>query len=310
METVNYDYNCGNCYSVGFMLEVNVSHTCVFDQKTIVEEALKTPADCTHDAVYYMSCGCGEISTSEEDTFVAEGTALGHDYATAWSSDKTNHWHECSRCQDKKDEAAHTLETYVTPATMTKAGKAVTKCTICEKVTNTKTIAAIKTVKLSKTTYVYDGKTKTPGLTVKDSAGKTVSSKYYKVEKSSGRKNVGKYTYKITFKGNYKGTKTLCFGINPKGTELISLQAESKGFTARWKKQATQTTGYEIRYATNSKMDGAKTVKITKNSKVSQKITKLTAKKKYYVQIRTYKKINTATYYSGWSKTKTVTTRK
>jgi len=31
-----------------------------------------------------------------------------HKYKTSWSKDKTNHWHECSVCKDKKDAAAHT----------------------------------------------------------------------------------------------------------------------------------------------------------------------------------------------------------
>jgi hypothetical protein len=36
----------------------------------------------------------------------------------------------------------------------------------------------------------------------------------------------------------------------------------------------------------------------------------LTAKKKYYVQIRTYTTINGTKYYSSWSKAKIVTTKK
>lgn len=31
-----------------------------------------------------------------------------HKYASAWSSDKNGHWHECSVCGDKKDSAKHT----------------------------------------------------------------------------------------------------------------------------------------------------------------------------------------------------------
>lgn len=42
-------------------------HTHVFDQQVQNDETLKTPADCLNDAVYYLSCECGEISTS--DTF-------------------------------------------------------------------------------------------------------------------------------------------------------------------------------------------------------------------------------------------------
>ena len=31
-----------------------------------------------------------------------------HSYKTSWSKDRNNHWHECSVCGDKKDEAKHT----------------------------------------------------------------------------------------------------------------------------------------------------------------------------------------------------------
>ena len=47
-----------------------------------------------------------------------------HTYSTTWSTDETNHWHECSVCGDKKDVAAHTpgaAATETTPQT----------CTIC-----------------------------------------------------------------------------------------------------------------------------------------------------------------------------------
>ena len=83
----------------------NAPHTHTYNQETVKPEALKTPADCTHNAVYFKSCSCGAISTT--DTFVAMDTALGHAHGSDWKYDSTNHWHECSRCHDKKDEAAH-----------------------------------------------------------------------------------------------------------------------------------------------------------------------------------------------------------
>ena len=83
----------------------NAPHTHTYNQETVKPEALKTPADCTNDAVYFKSCSCGAISTT--DTFAAMGTALGHAYGSDWKHDSTNHWHECSLCHDKKDEAAH-----------------------------------------------------------------------------------------------------------------------------------------------------------------------------------------------------------
>ncbi len=53
---------------------------------------------------------------------------------------------------------------------------------------------------------------------------------------------------------------------------------------------------------------------VTKTKTVNNKTTKLTikglkAKKKYYVRIRTYKKVGKKKYYSQWSKVKKITTK-
>lgn len=110
--------------------------------------------------------------------------------------------------------------------------------------------------------------------------------KYYTVSKSSGRKNVGKYKYTITFKNGYSGKKTLYFTIKPKSTSITSLKKASKSFTAKWKKVSTQAT-----------------------KTVSKKISSLSKKKKYYVQVRTYKMVSKVNYYSSWSGKKTVVTK-
>lgn len=220
----------------------------------------------------------------------------------------------CILCPETKKETipakAHTIVTTTTSASFTTAGKITSQCSVCKKVTATKTIAKMSSIKLSANKYTYDGKVKTPAVIVKDSAGKTISSSYYTLTKSSGRKNVGKYTYKITFKGNYSGTKTLSFVINPKGTGISALSATSKGFKVKWKKQATQTTGYQIQYSTSNKFKNAKTIPVKKNKTVSKTVSKLKAKKKYYVRIRTYKTVGSTKYYSEWSSAKYVTTKK
>ena len=82
-----------------------IPHTHTYDQEIQKPETLKSAADCTNDAVYFKSCSCGEISTTE--TFTAAGTQLGHAWASDWSKDTDNHWKECSRCHEKKAEAAH-----------------------------------------------------------------------------------------------------------------------------------------------------------------------------------------------------------
>ena len=339
----------------------NAPHTHTYNQETVKPEALKTPADCTSNAVYFKSCSCGAISTT--DTFVAMNTALGHAYGSDWKYDSTNHWHECSRCHDKKDEAAHdygsdnvcdTCGYYKTvphthnltlvaakAATCTEGGKeAYYKCEGCGKFyedvlgtkeitdlaswgniakiahTTKQTVTKASSIKLKATSLTYNGKVRTPKVIVKDRTGKTlVKNTDYTVSYAKGRKYVGKYAVKITFKGKYSGTKTLYFTIKPKATSISSLKAGSKKFTVKWKKQATQTTGYQVQVATNKKFKkNKKTVTIKKQKTTKTTVKKLKAKKKYYVRVCTYKtvKINgkSIRIYSGWSKTKTVTTKK
>ncbi|MBR5315318.1 MAG: leucine-rich repeat protein, partial [Firmicutes bacterium] len=153
--------------------------------------------------------------------------------------------------------------------------------------------AKITSATLSATTYTYSGVAKKPTVTVKAGTKKLASkiSKSngdVKVTYASGRKNVG--TYKVTIKGqgNYTGTITKSFTITPKGTTLSSVKKGSKSFTAKWKKQSSQTTGYEIRYSTSSSMKKATIKKVKSNKTTSLKVSKLGKKKTYYVQIRTY----------------------
>lgn len=91
------------------------------------------------------------------------------------------------------------------------------------------TIYYPKTISLSATSYTYDGNSKKPTVTVRDSKGNKISTANYTVTYSNN-KYVGKASVKVTFKGNYSGSKTLYFTINPKGTTISSLTETSKGF--------------------------------------------------------------------------------
>ena len=210
----------------------------------------------------------------------------------------------------------HVYRTKVQPATWSADGRSYEVCDQCGAVRNTRVIAKAKTASLSAVNYTYDGKTKQPTVTVKNSKGKTLKrGTDYTVSYSSGSKNVGRYTVKVTLKGNYSGSKSLTYNINPKGTSVSKVTTAKKGFKVTWKKQATQTTGYEVQYSTSSNFKkGNKTVNIAKNKTTSKSVSKLSAKKKYYVRVRTYKtvKVNgkNVKLYSGWSKAKSVTTKK
>ena len=226
----------------------------------------------------------------------------------------------CTVCKATKTEAiakkTHTYKNYVTKATTSQNGSVVNKCSGCGAKKSTTTIYKISSVALSTTATYYNGKVKTPGVTVKDSKGKTLKKGTdYTVSFASGRKNVGRYAVTVTFKGNYSGKKTLYFNIIPRGVSKInSVTPKSKGFVVNWTKQRTQTTGYQIQYSTDKNMSGAKTITMPKNTYYAKNITKLKGNKRYYVRIRTYKvtKFNGKNYniYSPWCAAKSVVTKR
>ena len=109
------------CTICGYVIKAALGHTHNFNQKNTSETYLKSAATCTKKAVYYYSCTCGEKGT---ETFES-GELAAHNYKTEWSKDSTKHWHECSVCGSKKDEAAHTpgaAATETTPQTCTTCG--------------------------------------------------------------------------------------------------------------------------------------------------------------------------------------------
>lgn len=100
---------------------------------------------------------------------------------------------------------------------------------------------------LSVTSYTYDGKAKTPGVTVKDGTKTLVNGTDYTV-KYSNNVNVGTATVTVTGKGNYTGSKSTNFKINaaPAGKSIAS---------------ATVTTSQMIRNANGKPLVPSITVK-------------------------------------------------
>ncbi|MBR3738388.1 MAG: fibronectin type III domain-containing protein, partial [Eubacterium sp.] len=181
---------------------------------------------------------------------------------------------------------------------------------ICGKISKKTTIYYPKKITLSTSAYTYSGKAKQPKITVTDSKGNKISSKNYTAKYSKNTK-VGTAKVTLTFKGNYSGSLSKTFKINPKSTKLSKVSAGKKSFTAKWSKQSAQTTGYQLQYAANKKFTKSKVTKtVSKNKTTSKKISGLKANKKYYVRIRTYKVVDGKKYYSKWSSYKTVTTKK
>ena len=274
---------------------------------------------CTTEGRKSIHCKkCGE--TKDEQVI----PATGHDF-TEWETiAETSCTKEgitqrrckiCGFIETKKlDKKAHEWGTEYTvdqPATFAADGSKSIHCKNCETISEAIAIPRINSVKISATAYTYSGGVKTPSVTVKDANGNALHNKTdYIVQYASGRKNVGTYKVIVTLKDNYSGKKTLSFTINPKGTTISSLSKTKKAFTAKWKKQSAQTSGYQLLYSTNSKFKSRnKYVTVSSYKTTSKTIKKLAAKKKYYVKIRTYKSVSGKKYYSGWSAAKTVVTK-
>lgn len=155
----------------------------------------------------------------------------------------------------------------------------------------------------------YSGKSQTQKVSVKNSLMTLNSGSEYKVS-YSGNKSVGTAKIKITGTGNYNGTITKTFKINPKGRSLKSVKKGKKSFKATWKKSSkTWTTGYQVQYSTSKKFKKAKTTTVKSYKKTKVTVKKLKKRKTYYVHMRTYKTVKGKKYYSGWSKVKKVKTK-
>ena len=125
----------------------------------------------------------------------------------------------------------HNYKKQVQKATTSKNGYVQYLCS-CGTVTGKKTIYYPKTVKLSVTNYTYDGKVKTPKVTVIGADKKTIGSGNYNVSYSRGRKNVGTYKVAVKFKGNYSGTVTKTFKINEKSKNWVYVDTLPKNITS------------------------------------------------------------------------------
>ena len=220
----------------------------------------------------------------------------------------------CTVCGKTKVEAIamteHVWDNKTVKASPQKNGYTAKVCKNCNKETDRKEISAPAAVELSKELYSYNGKACKPSVKVKDAAGGEVAAANYDVTYTNN-KNIGDAKVTVAFKGeHYEGSLTKTFTIASPQSKVSKAKAAKKSITVTWKKQKKNVSGYQIQYSTSKKFDKAvktKTVKGTK--KTSLTISKLKAKKTYYVRIRTYKTIKGKKYCSAWSKAKKVKTK-
>ena len=94
-----------------------------------------------------------------------------------------------------------------------------------------------------------------------------------------------------------------------KGSKIKKVKAAKKALTITWTK-VKDIKGYEIWLATDKKFTKNRKIVLVGNPKTTKKtVKKLKAKKKYYVRIRTYKKVGFKKVYSKWMNVKSAKTK-
>lgn len=163
----------------------------------------------------------------------------------------------------------------------------------------------VKSVKLSKTVYTYNGKAKKPSIIAVDTEGRQIPAGSYTVSYKHNKK-VGTATAVVTFQGGYCKTVEKTFTIRPAGTTVKKVITGSDGFTVKWAKKTAQTSGYQIQYAKDARFKGNSRQSIfVKKTNMTKKTVKNLKSGKYYVRIRTYKTVKekgrSTRVYSAWS---------
>ena len=252
--------------------------------------------------------------------------ATGHNFGS-WSTTKAATCTE-SGTQTRKCAACGKTETKTIPATGHKSsgwiidkqpavgvkGSKHKECKVCHKVLETAEIPALTStdisgasVKLSTTSYTYNGKAKKPAVTVTLN-GKTLKKNVDYTVKYSSNTAIGKAKVTITGKGNYKGTVSKTFKILPAKQAIAKITSQKKGFAVKWTKDKN-VTGYQIQYDVKSNFKSAKSAYVKTNTTYKKTISGLKAKKTYYVRVRSYKTVGGVKYYGSWSGVKSVKTK-
>lgn len=187
----------------------------------------RTPADHVYDNDCDTRCNvCDDVRTVN-----------GHVYDNACDTN-------CNICGDTRSITHNYTKKTVVKATTSANGYIATECSVCGDEHSRTTLYYVKTFKLSDTAYAYDGKVKTPTVTVKDAKGNTLKENTdYTVTYASGRKGVGKYKVVIKLKGNYSGTQTLYFEIKPTlKTSVSTLIGATANIGAKSNKKITYSS--------------------------------------------------------------------
>ena len=155
--------------------------------------------------------------------------------------------------------------------------------------------------------YIYNSKTKKYEKlgTISSNVGKVYgiqSGTTYKFKVRALRTVNGK-----TYYGPYSDVLKTTTATDK--TKITKTKGAKKKLTVNWKK-ISKATGYQVQVATDKKFTkNKKSVTISKNKTISTTIKKLKGKKKYYIRVRTYRKVAGKKVYSSWSSVKNTKTK-
>lgn len=190
--------------------------------------------------------------------------ALGHnlvvDKAKKATCEKTGltEGNHCTRCDFKTEQKVlrkrpHSFKKSIKKASFSSDGEITEKCVSCGfKSKKLIVVPMIDSAVLSKTKFIYNGKSRTPVFIVKDRNGKKLNGKTDYTVTYYNNKKVGKATAKITFKGNYSGSKTLSFRILPAAPKSLSAVQTSSVIKAKWSR-CVGASGYKVYLYKNGK---------------------------------------------------------
>lgn len=123
-------------------------------------------------------------------------------------------------------------------------------------------------------------------------------------------KGVGTTTIKVKSQATKKTkayTAKYTLTVNPRATKIYYAQGAVKGFGLNWKTVGKKhASGYQLRYADNKAMKGAKKATVRGANASFALVGSLKNEKKYYVQLRVYKRVDGKAYFSAWTKAKAV----
>lgn len=285
---ITFDETCDHYYEVGYYEEPTCSQEgwkiehCIY---CYTERETKIPKSSNHS--YTL------IYDTIPDCYT---DGLGYEYCTCCG--KTG---QTNIVIPKDDHEFSEIVLFV-PATTRKSGKWIYGCAWCDATTTVKIEPLGKKIskaKVSVSNKTYTGKEIEPTVKVKYSGNTLKKGRDYSVSYKNNRK-IGTATITIKGKGKYIGSKKVTFKITPKKTLIEKATAGRKKATLKWGK-VSNSTGYQIVLATNRSFTKNKKEAFVKKS-TSKTVTKLKAKKTYYIKVRAYKTVKGKNIYAPYSK--------